>query len=332
MQSSNCSNLPTTITNYNSLSTDSQPCKITRNPVVTNIRELKLNQVFVKTAHDCCCSGDYKNDYVDLCALKNCRNQGARALDFQIYSLKGEPIIASSSISGIKYKEMYNSLDMYTTMKEVKRLFLTSECSNFSDPLFLIFRVNSSLKATYDKMYSILVEIFGTGSSTGNMIYVNITETELSTITLTNFINKVVICVYSYEQSLFISSTLAQITSLNLTSTDSKIYYETDLLDLQLTHTPAATDDYYSNANILFPNRQASSVNMDFVQPGLYFGITFMGMNFQHSDNNLTAYNCFFKQGPFIEKDPTGIANSNGDGTYAPLYTISNKIVIIPGC
>ena len=31
--------------------------------------------------------GSYKNDYVNLCALKSCIKQGARCLDFEIYSV-----------------------------------------------------------------------------------------------------------------------------------------------------------------------------------------------------------------------------------------------------
>ena len=43
-----------------------------------------LNEYYILSAYNCCCSGNNKNDYVDICALENCIKQGARFLDFQI--------------------------------------------------------------------------------------------------------------------------------------------------------------------------------------------------------------------------------------------------------
>ena len=30
----------------------------------------KLKDFYIKTAYNCCCNGSFRNDYVDLCALK----------------------------------------------------------------------------------------------------------------------------------------------------------------------------------------------------------------------------------------------------------------------
>ena len=35
-----------------------------------------------------------KNDFVNICALKNCIKQGARCLDFEVYSCTTMPAIA----------------------------------------------------------------------------------------------------------------------------------------------------------------------------------------------------------------------------------------------
>lgn len=332
-KSSNCSKIATSknTTKFASISSGNQPC-IVNSVNSTNIMDLLLNQVFVKTAHDCCCSGDYKNDYVDLCALINCRDDGVRALDFQIYSLLKKPIIAAASVPGNKYKEMYNSLDFYITMQEVKRRFLTSECSNFSDPLFLIFRVNSALQTTYDSMFSTLLEIFGSGSTTGNILYIN-KSTNIGSVKLSDLVGQVIICVYAYDAPTFYKSTLTTITSLDLNTAQNKIRYETELLDSQLTILPtdAVGSLLSTNANIAFPNQQSSSANMDFVMTGLYYGITFIGMNFQKSDSGRVSYDKFFSKGgngkgcSFIEKltsaQITNSATNNPDGS-RPLYSI----------
>ena len=57
-----------------------------------------LRDFFVKTAYNCCAIGEFKNTFVDLCALKQVIRQGVRALDFQIYSVDDKPVIAVSTI------------------------------------------------------------------------------------------------------------------------------------------------------------------------------------------------------------------------------------------
>ena len=54
-----------------------------------------LRDYYIKTAYNCCTAGEYKNDFVNVCALKNCIRQGARCLDFEIYSVKGSPVVAA---------------------------------------------------------------------------------------------------------------------------------------------------------------------------------------------------------------------------------------------
>ena len=69
-------------------------------------RRLKLKDMYVKTAYNACCSGHFKTDYVDLCALRLPAFYGARALDFQIYSLNNEPIVAASTTQAIIIKKL----------------------------------------------------------------------------------------------------------------------------------------------------------------------------------------------------------------------------------
>jgi len=42
---------------------------------------------YIKTAYNCCSTGDYKNGVVSTCALKSVIKQGVRGLDFEIYSI-----------------------------------------------------------------------------------------------------------------------------------------------------------------------------------------------------------------------------------------------------
>ena len=42
---------------------------------------------YIKTAYNCCSGGNYKNDFVDTCVLKDLLKQGIRGLDFEIFSI-----------------------------------------------------------------------------------------------------------------------------------------------------------------------------------------------------------------------------------------------------
>lgn len=282
-----------------------------------------LNELYVKTAYNCCCSGEFKNDYVDNCALLRCSKQKVRALHFDIYSLNNRPVIATSSVKGNTYKEVYNSLDMYATMDYIKTNFI----NNSSDPLFLIFCVNSNVSTTYESMYTILVEIFGTGNITGNLLYFT---NDLGNAKILDLCNKVVICVEAYDTTVFYASSLALITSLNLNGS-SKIYRETDIIDLYTSNSTIEDNlSFKLYPQVLFPNRQAASNNYDFVTTGINYGVSFIGMCFQKNDGILQIYKDGFKNYSFINKKYIDGTTVTATGTDVLHYYSTEKFGKVP--
>ena len=71
-----------------------------------------LRDFYIKTAHNCCAGGSFKNSYVDLCHLRTAIKQGVRCLDFEIYSIDDKPVVAASSVDDYTVKETYNSIDI----------------------------------------------------------------------------------------------------------------------------------------------------------------------------------------------------------------------------
>ena len=113
---------------------DSSPTLV---PLSTNNPYL-LRDYYIKTAYNCCCSGQFKNDFVALCALQTCIQQGVRCLDFEIYSINDQPVIAASSIDDFSVKETYNyvkTADAFNTI--LNMAFSSQHCPNASDPLIL---------------------------------------------------------------------------------------------------------------------------------------------------------------------------------------------------
>ena len=90
LNNNNCNNLSSIYTSFPTLSSF--------NPDDASYQYL-LRDYYVKTAYNCCCSGQFKNDWVNTCALKTAIGQGARVLDFEIYSVNNQPVIATSSVN-----------------------------------------------------------------------------------------------------------------------------------------------------------------------------------------------------------------------------------------
>jgi len=283
---------------------------------------LPLNKFFIKTAHNCCCVGNFKNDYVDKCALKNCAYYGVRALDFQVYSLKNKPIISASFIESTQYKEIYNHLTFYETLLAVKQYFMDdSENLNRTDPLFLIFRLYSKNAPIYDMMAQSLNEVFGYSSKGGNSIYMTDAKT-LDYTPLSRLNNQVIIIVdpSQGDTNAFENSRLMQFTSMMMFKTLNHIYRETKLL------ADVSTTDVSNNLTILYPDLQQNKANYDFVTSGIFNNISFIGMNFQYYDGFLALYNGtdFFSNCAFLDKTTTidalcALPQYNPGGTESPI-------------
>jgi hypothetical protein len=292
--------------------------------------ELEMNKIFVKTAYNCCCSGKLKNDYVDVCALKNCADYGVRALDFQVYKLKGKAIISASTVNEIKYKEIYNYLDFNETMEQVNRYFIINNSNNSLEPLFLIFRVYSKSKDTYDQMFTSLNNIFGSSSDKQRIFITN----DLANTKFRQLMNKVIILVeYScinttYEtqcKTAFETSSLSKITSIRLNSANNKIYRQMELIKNNVMEYLQFNSDNSNYINIIYPNLQTNSHNYDFVTSGFACGITFIGLNFQKNDKYLQKLNA----DTIDPEDGTNIMiNSFGSSAFIAQPTISSGTVL----
>ena len=256
---------------------------------INDVLEIPIKKTFIKTAYNCCCAGDFKNDYVDICALMNCAKQGVRALDFTIYSLHGKPVISASTLKSKRYKEMYNSLPFSTTMAQVKQMFIydTANCTNTQDPLFLIFRIQSDKPAIYSKMAESLQTTFGYGNSSGNLLFAPVKD--FNNQPIKQFMGKVVILV---ESGAKVKSTLTPLVALTLGTLENQIYRETDAYDVLVSgQTP--NKDY---VNVLFPDYQPKNNNYDYETVGIKQGFQFIGLNFQLEDLYLDLYNEKFNQ------------------------------------
>jgi len=127
-----------------------------------------LYDYYIKTAYNACSGGSYKNDFVDICNLKAVIKQGIRCLDFEIYSVDDQPVVATSTSDSYHVKETFNSVNFGSVMDTIKNYaFSGGTCPNPTDPLLIHLRC----KSNNQKMYSKLADIFK--SNTDIMIGMN---------------------------------------------------------------------------------------------------------------------------------------------------------------
>ena len=137
---------------YGQLNTSILPLDLTQAANQNNFRDY-----YVKSAYNCCSGGNYKNDYVSMCTLKDLLKQGIRGLDFEIYSIDDQPVVATSTVDNYCVKETFNYINFSDIMKMVSdNAFSTSGAPNPTDPIIFHLRI----KSENQKMYENFAKLF----------------------------------------------------------------------------------------------------------------------------------------------------------------------------
>ena len=253
-----------------------------------------LRDFYIKTAYNCCCGGKFKNDFVDICALTTCIAQGARCLDFEIYSIDNKAVVAASSIDSYKTKETYNSIPIELVLNTINnQAFSNGNCPNYNDPLILHFRILSNNVEMYNQLAnSIRVilsrRVLGPDYSNG---YNN---QNLGSLPISTFKQKIIIIVDS-SNPIYINTKLYEY--INMTS-GSVFLHLKRYNDIKYTQDLTLTDFNKENMTIVLPDLSASNKNPNSNITNDY-GCQMLGLSFQNLDANLIAYNNFFNVARF---------------------------------
>ena len=292
----------------------------------------KLKDFYIKTAYNCFCSGNFKNDFVNSCAMKNCASFGVRALDMQIYSKNQTPIVGTSIVNSNTYKQSYNDITLKNALSSIQQTYFvnstfsvgdgdTAQNNLKTDPLFLILRLyygNNNKQSFqdsdtqrkdkqfefYNKIYNILLSTFANDKFASVHLrnkYQNTYDRTIHTpnISMADTQSKIFIFVIlndvNYETIQ--KSNLDKI--VDLYGTDFNAYRINEIFD---SNSAYDINKYKSQDQLSFcmPALSGSSENYDFI-PSMKKGTQFIGMNFQTYDTYLNSYNNFF-----IEQYGTG--------------------------
>ena len=255
-----------------------------------------LRDYYIKTAYNCCSTGNFSNDYVNVCALQHAIRMGCRCLDFEVYGKNGQPIISTSLSDDKCIKETYNSVSFHEAMKTVATAFSSSSnvCPNPSDPLLLLFRIKTNDVNVLNNMADIIK------SNLNDHLIPEYNHEfggkNICAEPVINFKNKIVIIVENnpllYQQG---AERMYEITNLT-----SKAFLRI-LTVFDVLNSPDITELTSFNKQfmtIVLPVPSMSAENYDTTAPYLA-GCQCMAQSFQLTrDGNLAVYNDWFESGP----------------------------------
>lgn len=270
---------------------DSFPLISSINPDEEQYKYL-LRDYYIKTAYNCCSGGQFKNDFVNTCALKNCIKQGARCLDFEIYSVDNKAVIATSSIDDFFVKETYNSVEFGKAMQVVNDYaFSGSTCPNPRDPLLLHFRINSNRKEIYEDMADIIQNTLSS-RVLGKQYSYEFEGYNLGAVPLYHFLGKVIIII-DRSNTLFEDTSLKEYCNI---ASNSTFMRKLRFYDIQ--YNPNIDELTYFNKkamSIVLPDLSADDANFASGLPMTY-GCQLIAMNFQNFDSNMELYDLLFDE------------------------------------
>ena len=262
----------------------------------------KLRDYYIKTAYNCCASGQFKNDFVNVCALKNCLKQGARCLDFQIYSIDNLPVIAVSSLNDFYVKETFNSVPFATAMQVVADFaFATSFCPNAGDPLILHLRLQTSNSLVCDSIAATLQRLLSDKLLDAEYSFEK-NFSNFGAVPLKELMGKVVLIV-DKTNALYEGTQLAEFVNLASSQNFMRILRAYDIkFSPDLNELIEFNKQYMS---ISMPDLRVNASNDGVLMP-LKAGVQMIGMCFQKYDANMIYYQKMFDKAgnAFILKPP----------------------------
>ena len=260
-----------------------------------------VRDYYVKTAFNCCSSGDYSGDYVSTTALKQVIRQGARCLDFEIYSLSGVPVISSSSQSEYTMKETYN----YVTLSEAFDIISSDAFSgqpkvpNPSDPLFLCFRIKSNNILVFNEISRLIQTKLASRLLDSRYGYCFHGD-NLGKIKLSSFMNKIIIIVdetpgiESAPNDVYRKTSLYEYANIAIRGPTSKKTFAQ--VQAPTPSLEAMVENNKKNLMYVVPERSSKPENVYAPTAAIASGCQFIGMSFQSDDAPIKAYNKMFDE------------------------------------
>ena len=119
--------------------------------------KFKLRDYYIKSAYNAFNPDKFKNSNVSMDALLYVIARGCRFIDFEVFSVDNQPVIASSSVNSFNYKETFNHIPVSDAFEVLgSYVFSGSKCPNPGDPFIIHMRIMSRNVTMYDNLAKII--------------------------------------------------------------------------------------------------------------------------------------------------------------------------------
>lgn len=264
---------------------------ITSTGIDTNV---PINFFYIKSSFNSCIN--YTDNTVNLSILEKIISQGVRVFDFEIFNINSQAIISTSTDDNPLIKETMGENVLFSSAMDilVNQAFNSLNCSNYTDPLFIYIRMNTSNIDVYNNIASTL------GESQYDKYLLNIdqgytySDNFLANTSLKDVINKIVIIVFSPDVKIENTNLNAYV---NVNASLSTPFFKEK--KYQVIRTENAEDTItYCKKNTIFVTPDIVDGSPDNPEPPecLKLGVQFIGMSYQVNDDNLEAYQNFFDE------------------------------------
>ncbi len=261
-----------------------------------------LRDYYIASSYNSCCAGDFQDSYVDLVPLKEIIHQGARLLDFALYSVNGDVVVAAGPTDSDNVKGTYNSIPVGGPdgiLNTIRTYAFSLPTPNPNDPLFIHFRIKSKTNpnlfykklTTYvknhlgDKLLPPEYGHEGRPDAQGN-------SKNLAREPILNLRGKVII-ICDQETNNFRGTPFEELINM---SSGSPFLSEYRNYDVQYTHDPDGLKEYNKkNMTISMPDLSALNNNVP-AQLHFSYGCQMVCMNYANFDSNMQFYKNMFDE------------------------------------
>ena len=249
-----------------------------------------LKDYYIKSAYNCCSGGNYKNDFVDLCIMKDLLKQGVRCLDFEIFSIDDQPVIATSTIDSFYIKETFNYIEFVKAMNVIRDYaFSTSTAPNSADPIIIHLRIKSTNQKMYQN-FALLLENYNS-ILLGKEYDSEYNGQNFGDVELRSLMGKVVIIVERSNSDILECPEFYRF--INITS--KSVFMRSYNYD-EIEYTPSK-DELVSynkqNMTIGMPHKGSNPKNPSAIVMR-EMGCQFLAMRYSELDSNIEENNMFF--------------------------------------
>ena len=247
---------------------------------------------YIKTAANSCSTGDYQSAMVSTCALRDVIKQGARGLDFEIYSINNEPCVATSTIDKYTVKEVYNRVLFKDVMGIIKNYaFSQGSCPNPDDPIIIHLRFKSKNQRMYEEMARILHE--HEDKLMGPNFHFQMNYRNFGEVPLLRLKRKIIIAVNNQDKTYIATKDFAKYVNIASGTQFMRLYTNDKIRNV---HSMAEQIKYdKKNMTIVIPDNSVKPVN-----PSGFacrkMGIQLIGMAYQKQDTSFLEMEEFFNK------------------------------------